>query len=504
MTTVDTIRRLFGGCKPVRVASDGWSEEEEKKHPRGQPKNAGQFGPGGGGGSESGRKNSGSSPARAVSFASLGAKTDKNAPLKQRISKMLPPGITSEVVPRLVIERSDNGGSRILKLQKGEKLEHQKGCTYYESGGVFQKGAGNLIVSTEFGHEEAEGLVWHEAFHALDFDGDRGLFTPKERKELLDYSMKSGAIKSSTLKEYLSMYEGQAKRKGLDGDELKEYVHRHASSEIISHALEKHHSDRNSPVSHIIDKIESGEIAARAKKAWSAERITPEQKKAFETYTSNDYTAINGDLRTAKGNVDQSGKYADTIKHLDSALDNASYPGGTVYRGQTGRTFERWLKEGLIKPGEEITDFGFMSTSSDEKIASSFNEEANSLSSGSFKSAKNPLGVMFKISLPKGSKAAHVSDLSGMPDEKETLLARGTRLRIDKWDPQKRECHVTAMPPIRIEKDRPAPARPASVGGERRDQKPFSGTFRRAARNITTSPSKPAPSKFTLRAKNEE
>ena len=312
MTTVDTIRRLFGGGEPVQVACDRWSEEEEKKHPRGQPKNAGQFGPGGGGGAGSGREKSGSAPARVASFAST-----KTEPAK----------------------------------------------------------------------------------------------------------------------------------------------------------------------------------------TWTAKRITPEQKKAFETYTSNDYTAINGDLRTAKGNVDQSGKYADTVRHLDSALDNASYPGGTVYRGQTGRTFERWLKEGLIKPGEEITDFGFMSTSSDEKIASSFNEEANSLSSGSFKSAKNPLGVMFKISLPEGSRAAHVSDLSGMPDEKETLLARGTRLRIDKWDPQKRECHVTALPPIRIEKDRPAPTRPASAGGERRDQKPFSGTFRRAAGNITAIPSKPVPSKFTLRAK---
>lgn len=42
------IRSLFGN-RSVSIARDGWSEEDKGKHPRGQPGNAGQFGPGGGG-----------------------------------------------------------------------------------------------------------------------------------------------------------------------------------------------------------------------------------------------------------------------------------------------------------------------------------------------------------------------------------------------------------------------------------------------------------------------
>jgi hypothetical protein len=192
------------------------------------------------------------------------AAAHSNDRLKRSISQMLPKGISAEVVPKVVIESHPDGGTRVLKLQQGEKLSRQPGCTYHESGGVFMKTSGKLVVSMEFGPEEAEGLAWHEAFHALDFDGDKGLFTPKEREELLAYSFKTGAIKKAKLQEYLSLYERQGKRKGLTGDELKSYVHRHATSEVISHALEKHHPDKNSPISHILDKIRSGEIARRS------------------------------------------------------------------------------------------------------------------------------------------------------------------------------------------------------------------------------------------------
>lgn len=121
------------------------------------------------------------------------------------------------------------------------------------------------------------------------------------------------------------------------------------------------------------------------------------------------YTEINSSLRSG-GELSDGAR--GIVEQMDSAFQHAQTQEQiTVYRGVPAAVAER------LVAGASFTDPGFVSTSSDEKIARSF--------AGG--------GALMEVVVPKGSRALSMWDVPKDPDvgdEKEILLNRGGSFRV--------------------------------------------------------------------------
>lgn len=140
----------------------------------------------------------------------------------------------------------------------------------------------------------------------------------------------------------------------------------------------------------------------------SSMRLKTTERDALQHYASNHpgdgYQAVNRGLRDGSGNCSICGKLDDAIGKSEVSKDVQ------VFRGAS-------LPDHVLSsltPGSTFTDKGYVSTSLDHSVASNFSGK----------------GAVFSIHVPKGSNgifASHYTD----NDEKELLLPRGSKFRID-------------------------------------------------------------------------
>jgi 8-oxo-dGTP pyrophosphatase MutT (NUDIX family) len=149
--------------------------------------------------------------------------------------------------------------------------------------------------------------------------------------------------------------------------------------------------------------------------------LTKDEKKSINSYQKNSRlsTKMNETLRSG-GKLDE--KQTLVSKHLDAVLNDTSLKQDhTLYRGLTGNKGRALVKD--LKPGDTITDKGYMSTSLDEDTARGFSQG---------KKDQDDLHVM-RILADKGQHALLTGERSGVQvssQEYEAILPRGTTLKF--------------------------------------------------------------------------
>ena len=162
---------------------------------------------------------------------------------------------------------------------------------------------------------------------------------------------------------------------------------------------------------------------------WAPGAASEAQVAAIKSYTGGDYYPIQQELR---GLAAPTGHYDATIRELDGVLAQASFDGGTVYRG-LGATASQALA-GQIGKGSVITDKSFVSTTSAEAIARTAWKRGFAAESRS--------NIVMQIKVPAGAHAAEISGISGLRGEAEVLLPRGSQFRVTSWSPRSRRLGV--------------------------------------------------------------
>jgi len=161
--------------------------------------------------------------------------------------------------------------------------------------------------------------------------------------------------------------------------------------------------------------LEEGKKQRRAIKDFFG--ITPAENEAISAYQGSFYGSINSGLREGHVKSADARKY---VQGLDQVFEKIAAKGGvpkaiTVFRGTfpgLDDNFDAFLES--AKAGDMMFDEGFVSTSMDPKIAEDF--------------SLSPNGYLFEITVPKGTPALPVNDITGqLTSESELLLPRAEK-----------------------------------------------------------------------------
>jgi hypothetical protein len=167
--------------------------------------------------------------------------------------------------------------------------------------------------------------------------------------------------------------------------------------------------------------LESGEILNRLSKSEDGRLVV----SAIFNYVSNGHKAMNKHLRnpddrSSYAHPEVYDKNAQITERLVQSFDKLAVELPktiTVYRGIQRNP----LNDAVVRPrvGDEFTDLGFSSCSTNRDIAESFADPSGVSNSH----------MMMRIVIPKGTKV--VIPPSGYPDtEKEVLVRNGSRFRV--------------------------------------------------------------------------
>jgi hypothetical protein len=155
----------------------------------------------------------------------------------------------------------------------------------------------------------------------------------------------------------------------------------------------------------------SRETSAAMDEAFDEARRRQRIVNSVRSYGGGGYIAINSRLRS--GRVQGSAATESKIKDIDQAF--AEVPplksAIIVQRGNKSNRFKG------VKAGDEFQDLGYVSTSVSTREASAF---------------KGTSGTLFKITVPKGTKALPIAAVTGEAFEKEIILPRGSKFKITK------------------------------------------------------------------------
>jgi hypothetical protein len=149
----------------------------------------------------------------------------------------------------------------------------------------------------------------------------------------------------------------------------------------------------------------------------ASSKLTAEERQALKTYSGDDYIRINSNLRS---DFMPGGHLGDAVRGIDSAISKSSAPSDVVvYRGMSEDAKHVYS---ALKPGDVFHDKAFMSTSANKTVA------LDNFANG---------GAVFHITVPKGSPAIPMTKVGYHSSEREVLLPRGSRIRIDQVSKRK-------------------------------------------------------------------
>jgi hypothetical protein len=168
-------------------------------------------------------------------------------------------------------------------------------------------------------------------------------------------------------------------------------------------------------------KTEIKQTAQSLKSLYNPNLFTYDELDAIDEYTNNGYEDINRYLYKGhdEGADYKKDQYVQSyIRQLDSAFEATTAPFNyNIYSGLSSR-----YKASKIKAGEEYIFRGYVSGSIDYDVAiDSFSAAGN---------GDNKEGVVLQIEVGKGQRSIYVDGVSQNSGELETMLPRGSRLRI--------------------------------------------------------------------------
>jgi hypothetical protein len=183
-------------------------------------------------------------------------------------------------------------------------------------------------------------------------------------------------------------------------------------------------------------KEDEREIAAKKKEiqqvdaeltSYYAGMFSGDEEAAINTYTENGFEQINSYLTMghAEGTDYYTGKQLEKlVKDLDSAFEETATPFKyTSYTALSSR-----YNPDSFEIGKDYQFKGYVSSSLDFDIAGGNigmgEQKTKTAKAGSGK------GVMLELEVPKGAKAIHLPALEGKEPEYETLLPRGSKIRV--------------------------------------------------------------------------
>jgi SPP1 gp7 family putative phage head morphogenesis protein len=180
------------------------------------------------------------------------------------------------------------------------------------------------------------------------------------------------------------------------------------------------------------DKAAADEFGEEGFGEWRGS-LTGDQRKAVRAYTDSGYSQrMNDRLRGVEPSAADRRKLATTDKHVENMRAAFDAPGAelpehvTLHRGMQGPIAEALIKAhrrgGLLAPegggiGARFTDKGFVSTSTNRKIAQLGSADRNKR-------------VTLEIDAPKGTKGIAPGSLSRFDVENEVILPPGTTFEV--------------------------------------------------------------------------
>jgi hypothetical protein len=157
-------------------------------------------------------------------------------------------------------------------------------------------------------------------------------------------------------------------------------------------------------------------VAKQLSSLYRPEMFDDAELQAIQDYTGDSFIDINRYLYKGHDegvDANRADVIGQTIDALDSAFEETEAPFPfTVYSGLSGR-----YRAEKIVPGNEYIFRGYISTSLSHDVAiSSFTDSKES--------------VVLQIEVGKGQKAIYVDSVSSIDGELETLLPRGSKVKI--------------------------------------------------------------------------
>jgi len=148
--------------------------------------------------------------------------------------------------------------------------------------------------------------------------------------------------------------------------------------------------------------------------------FTPDEIDAIKYYTESGFNDINRYLYKGfdpETTPDQANQTVQKIQALDNAFEETGAPFDyTVYTGLSSRYDFR-----KIKPGKDYIFRGYISTSLDHDTAiDMFTFDQN-----------QDVGVALEIDIKEGQKSIYLEGVTDTQGEFETLLPRGTKIRVE-------------------------------------------------------------------------
>jgi len=169
------------------------------------------------------------------------------------------------------------------------------------------------------------------------------------------------------------------------------------------------------------NKAEIDDFVDRFRSTGMTREAFPDQLPGIKEYRGGGYVNINQQLRTG---ID--GGQGEFIEQIDDLFDNAPTLAEPIrtYRGISPGSFADELR--TLKPGDEFTDAGYISTSMDKEVADRF---------VTFYDTAGPGGVLLEVISPVGTRGLIPDALLRTATqqasiEREWLLPRGARLRV--------------------------------------------------------------------------
>lgn len=158
------------------------------------------------------------------------------------------------------------------------------------------------------------------------------------------------------------------------------------------------------------------QVAKQLGSFYKPEMFDDNELEAIEAYTGDAFADINRYLYKGHDegvDADTSDGIGRIIDTLDSAFEDTKAPFPfTVYSGLSGR-----YRAEKIKLGQEYIFRGYLSTSLSHDVAIS-----------GFTDSREP--VVLQIEVKKGQKAIYVDGISSVDGELETLLPRGSKVKV--------------------------------------------------------------------------
>lgn len=163
------------------------------------------------------------------------------------------------------------------------------------------------------------------------------------------------------------------------------------------------------------------EYASEWKKVY--QNLDPDHLDGIKKYSGHGYKAVNDQLRQG----DLSGAQKETVRQLSAffASPKARLKEKVIcYRGLQGGPIAESFYQESLSVGDTVSDKAYNSSSLDHEYAK-----------GEFAFG----GVIMVITAPKGARAAYLEPITSTSDEKELLIDRNARYRVDKIIKKHRE-----------------------------------------------------------------